>query len=259
MNRSMLTSAALLASASIAGSASAVFDPGMYSVNQNLASFTNLIATLDIASTSYNFPFDNMQYTTSGYVREVGGNPIDTTGLVTNVYQVTQQTMVGGSFTLNVGDMIWAYTIDLVSASANTVASLSEFQVGGLSFLGTDVMDGSLVLGRGFLTPGAGVDTPIGNAGDFEDLGMFGSSLDWQWSDSVSEQLGNEETITLLMFTSAALIGEGVANFIAPPIQAEGVDPVANGAPVLIPIAIPAPGAAGMLMGLGMLAARRRR
>jgi len=239
-----------------AGSASAVFDPTMYSVG-DISSFTNLVATLDVADTAYNFPFDNGQFTTSGYVREVGGNVIDSTGLVTNVYQVTQQTDLGG-LTLNAGDMVWSYTIDLVSASTNTVSSLSEFQVGGLSFLGTDVMDGSLVLGRGFVTPASGVDTPIGNAGDFEDLGGFGSSLDWQWSDDVSMQLGNEETITLLMFTSAALIGEGLANFIAPPIQASGVDPIANGAPVLIPTAIPAPGAVGVL-GMGALCVIRRR
>ena len=246
------------AMSALAGSASAVFDPAMYSV-ADIASFTNLVATLDIASTSYSFPFDNGQYTTSGYVREVGGQVIDSTGLVTNVYEVTQQTNIGGGLTLNAGDMIWAYTIDLVSASTNTVTSLSEFQVGGLSFLGTDVMDGSLVLGRGFLTPGAGVDTPIGNPGDFEDLGMFGSSLDWQWSDDVAMQLGNDQTITLLMFTSASLIGEGLANFIAPPIQANGVDPIANGAPVLIPIAIPAPGAAGVLLGFSLFSSRRRR
>lgn len=257
MKRQLLATTAILGSASLAGSASAVFDPAMYSV-ADIGSFTNLVATLDIASTSYSFPFDNGQYTTSGYVREVGGQVIDSTGLVTNVYEVTQQTNIGG-LTLNAGDMIWAYTIDLVSASTNTVTSLSEFQVGGLSFLGTDVMDGSLVLGRGFLTPGAGVDTPIGNPGDFEDLGMFGSSLDWQWSDDVAMQLGNDETITLLMFTSAALIGEGLANFIAPPIQANGVDPIANGAPVLIPIAIPAPGAAGVLLGFGLFSSRRRR
>ena len=251
--------APMIGSFALAGSASAVFDTTMYSVSENLATFTNLVGTLDIASTAYNFPFDNMQYSTSGYVREVGGNPIDTTGLVTNVYQVTSQTTVGGGFQLNAGDMIWAYTIDLVSASANTVASLAEFQVGGFSFLGTDVMDGSLINGYGFLTPGAGVDTPLGNPGDFEDLGGLGSSVDWQWSNDVAFQLGNDETITLLMFTSAALIGEGVANFIAPPIQAAGVDPVANGAPVLIPIAIPAPGAAGLLVGMGLMAARRRR
>lgn len=258
MNRSTFASAAALASATFAGSVLAAFDPGMYAVNQNLATFTNLVATLDIASTAYNFPFDNTQYTTSGYVREVGGNPIDTTGLVTNVYQVTTQTDIGG-FTLNVGDMIWAYTIDLVSASSNTVTSLAEFQVGGFSFLGTDIMDGSLVLGRGYLTPDGGVNTPLGNPGDFEDLGALGSSLDWQWSNDVALQLGNDETITLLMFTSAALIGEGHANFIAPPIQADGVDPIANGAPVLIPIAIPAPGAAGVFVGLGLFASRRRR
>ena len=258
MKRPLIASTVLIASAGLAGSASAVFNPAMNAVAQPLSSFTNLVATLDIASTAYDFPFDNTQFTNSGYIRSVGGTEIDRTGLVTNVYQVTQQTNVGGGLTLDAGDMVWAYTIDLVSASTNTVSSMSEFQVGGFTFLPDgDVMDGSLVLGRGFVD--TSVNTPIGNPGDFEDLGSLGSSLDWQWGADVASQLANDDTITLLMFTSAANIGDGFANFIAPPIQADGVSPVANGAPILIPTTIPAPGAMGLLLGFGLAGATRRR
>lgn len=264
MNHKLITSAAGLAMVSIAVSASAAFDSTMYSVGADLSSFSNLISSLNITDTLYDFPFDATQFTTSGYVREVNGNPIDTTGLVTNVFQVNQQTMFtqgASSITLNAGDMVWAYTIDLVSASSNTVSSMNEFQVGGFTFLPDgDVMDGSVVLGRGFLTPDAGVSGPLGgNSGDLSDLGDLGASLDWQWSDLVANQLGNDQTITLLMFTSAANIGNGFANLLAPPIQADGVDPAAIGAPVLIPTAIPAPGSSVMFLGLGLFARRRRR
>lgn len=258
MNLNRTASAALLAASTVAGTAAAAFDPTMHSVTGNLSSFSTLIMSLDIATTSYNFPFDTNQFNTSGFVREINGQPVENTGLVTNVYQVNQQTSIGG-LTLGVGDMVFAYTIDLVSASTNTVTSLSEFQVGGLSFLGSDVMDGSLILGRGFLMPGAGVDTPLGNPGDFSDLGAAGSSLDWQWGPTVAEQLGNSESITLLMFTSAANIGNGLANFIAPPIQAPGVSPVATGAPVLIPVLIPAPGVTGLFVAFGAMHLGRRR
>ena len=247
----------------VAGSSSgALTDATMYSV-PGLAPFTNLVATLDMAATPFG---TGAVFQSSGHVRTIGGTVVDRTGLVTNVYEVTQQTTLApGGLSLGAGDMIFSYTIDLVSASASTVDTLGEFQVGGFTFIpGLDAMDGSSILGRGFLTPAlsvTGLSTPLGgNAGDLEDLASLGSSLDWQWSNDPTQQLDNSQSITLLMFTSRASIGVGEANLISPPIQQLGVNPVLNGAPVLIPTAIiPAPGGGAAFLLVGLVASIRRR
>ncbi len=253
----------------VSGSVHAAFDPAMYSVGSSLTSFSSLNQSLDIASTPYNFPFQAGTFVRSGYVSTLGTVELSRTQLVTDVYTVTQASTFSqgaSSITLNPGDMIWAYTITLVDASTQTVKSLSQFQVGGGAFApGTDVMDGSVIKGRGVATPGVGVSSPLGgNAGDLEDLSGFGipfASLDWSWDIATANQLLNSQTITMLMFTGAANIGNGFANMIGNPAQqGTGSDPVANGAPVLIPIAIPSPGAAGVLFGgFALLAGKRRR
>ncbi|RMH27955.1 MAG: hypothetical protein D6693_04280 [Planctomycetota bacterium] len=258
MARNTLTRAAVLGAAIVATPALAAFDPGMHQV-ADLAPFTNLVATLDMNAT----PFAaGAAFTQSGFVRSAGGAILDATTLTTRVYRVTQATSVGqGGPALAEGDLVFAYSLRLVSQSAATVQSLLTFEVGGLSFIpGSDVMDASIVRGRGLLTPGPGVVAPgAGDPGDLEDLGAFGASHDWRWSLDPAQQLDNGQAVTLLMFTGPAAIGAGYANLIAPPTQ-PGVNPVLNGAPVLIPTAVvPAPGAVGVLGLAGLAALRRRR
>jgi len=253
----------IVAAGSVCTVANAAFDSAMYNVSQSLASFSTQIAELDLATTGYNFPFGG-SFTNSGYVDEgPGGIELDRTELVARVYRVTTATtfMMGGdSITLDVGDNVYAYTVRLVQESLNTVHTMSEFQVGGFNFLGTDMMDASLVNGRGFLTPASGVGTPMGGlASDLEDLPGLGASHDWRWPNTAMDQLDNSEEITLLMFTDPSLVGMGVANFLAPPGQPAGVDPSASLAPTLIPI-IPGPGPAALgMLALGVVGARRRR
>ena len=259
MRATRLTRASAAAVAiAMVSAASAGFDASMYEIS-GLAPFTNLVASQDMAST----PFaTSSAFTGSGFVRMAGGQILDTTTLVTNVYRVTgATTLAPGGPTLGAGDMIFAYTVRLVSSSATTVQSLMKFQVGGLSFIpGSDVMDGAAVLGRGFLTAGVGVDAPNGgSATDLESVGVFGASHEWQWGNDPASHLGNGEAITLLLFTGRASVGVGFANLIAPLTQ-PGVNPALNGAPVLIPTAvIPAPGAVGLLGLAGAMALRRRR
>lgn len=233
----------------------AVFNPGMFS-SAPPATYGTQIASLDVATTSYDFPF-GAGFTTSGYVDNFGSVELDRTQLVSTVYRVNAPTNVGG-VSLSTNDLVFAYTIRLVEASTNTVTTMKEFQVGLLNFGVGDRMDGSSVKGRGFVA--TGVPTPVGgNAGDLESIGSFGASHDWEWGVTGPEQLQNSQTITLLMFTEPRPIVQGLGNFAAPPGQQAGVDPLASGAPVLIP-AVPAPGAGALwAVSAGLLAARRRR
>ncbi|MEC9372549.1 MAG: hypothetical protein VYC34_01845 [Planctomycetota bacterium] len=239
-----------------------IFDPAMYG-SPDPSTYGTLIASLDIDDTAYDFPFA-ASFSSSGFVNVFNGFELDRTDLVSNVYRVTSQTTVmsgGDMLTLNPGDNVYAYTIRLVEASTNTVSTMSEFQVGALDFSGATIgMDETLIRGRGFVTPGSGVQTPLGgNAGDLSAIGNFGSSLDWEWSTDASGQLMNDETITLLMFTTASMPIEGLANFSGPPGQQSVGDPNANGAPALVPT-IPGPGAITLLGAAGLcLGSRRRR
>lgn len=249
------TMAAAAAAIGAGAPALAAFNGTMQQMSQATLDSYTLLQSLNIADTAFQFT-PGGSFTTSGYVNEIAGNVFDQTELTSRVYRVTSQTNLANGLTLNVGDNVFAYTIRLVEDSANTVNSLREFQVGLLDFFGGTVMDGSVVTGYGHVT--TSVSTPVANANDFEDLGAFGASLDWQWGPADVDQLDNNEAITLLMFTMPTLIGEGIGNFAAPPGQPTGVDPLATGAPVLIPI-VPAPGGALALGALGIACAARRR
>lgn len=244
-----------------AAASAGVFDPAMYN-SADPSGYGTLLAELNIADTSYDFPFQ-AGFSSSGYVNEFNGVEFDRTELVSRVYRVDTQTtfsMNGDSLTLNPGDQVFSYSITLVEQSSNTISSLAEFQVGRLDFGGNGAlgMDESVIIGRGFVD--TIVNTPVGgDASDLSAVGDLGSSLDFQWPTDSSEQLMNDESITLLMFTRATQIGDGFANFSAPPGQQSLGDPNANGAPALIPI-IPAPGAGALAaLAVGFASVRRRR
>ncbi|TVQ32540.1 MAG: hypothetical protein EA376_05415 [Phycisphaeraceae bacterium] len=244
-----------------AGQAQSAFDPAIYTT-PDPAGFGTQIAELDLADTSYSFT-PSGSFTSSGYVNEFNGLIFDSTELVSRVYRVdTETTFSQGaeSITLQPNQLVFSYTIRLVEESPNTVFSMREFQVGLLNFVGGDIMDGSAILGRGVVTPDAGVAAPVGgNPLSFEDLGMFGSSLDFEWpTGDLSAQLGNEQSITLLMFSRARPIGEGLGTFIAPAGQQTGVDPIAGNMPTLIPL-VPGPGAAALFGLAGLIGLRRTR
>lgn len=186
----------------------------------------------------------------------------DTTNVTSNVYNVSSAMNLnqgGDVLTLNPGDKVYAYTITLVESSATTVQTLEEFQVGLASFIGGAFMDGDLVKGRGFVD--TGVNGPAGgDPSDFENFGApFGSSLDWQWPGLEAQQLGNEQTITLLMFTENSVPFEGIGDLRAPTGQISGGGHISNLVPVLIPTTVPTPGAATFGVIAGVLCARRSR
>jgi hypothetical protein len=243
------------------------------------ATFGSLVQSLDIASTSWNFPFDTgTGKTNSGFKAEIldpgTGAPITldptavpaTTRLVTNVFRVdTPTTLTQGSdsISLTPGDLVFSYSIQLTGGNANTVDSLREFTVTAFADAlgGEGVFDSTILKGRGFSLDGlaspAG-NTPAAEQGDLTESPFF-SSLDWSWGIEQSGQLQNGSEIQLLMFSRPAQIVGGTANFIGVPGQAiTGTDPLAVGAPVLIPL-IPAPGSAALLALAGLAASRRRR
>lgn len=213
------------------------------------------IASLDVNSeTGYTWA--------SGYeVQFPNGLGQDITELTTRVYNVSSGMVLNqgpDSLTLNPGDKVYAYTITLVEDSATTVDTIAEFQVGLLSFIGGPIMDGALVKGRGFVN--TGVNGPAGGDGsDFEDLGGFGSSLDWKWPALEANQVQNEQTITLLMFTSNSVPIEGIGDIRAPTGQISGAGNISNLIPVLVPTTVPTPGAAAIGVIAGVLCTRRNR
>jgi len=253
----------ILAAASAAGIASAasaaIFDPAMYP-SADPAGFGNLLAELDLADTSYDFPFDSGLFDGSGFISETNGFEFDRTDLVSRVFEVTSSqslTMGGDSLDLNVGDLVFSYEIRLVGDFTDTIKSLAEFQVG--EFGGPEPMDADSIKGRGFVN--SGVNGPLGgNPGDLTTFpGVIeGGSHDWQWDNDPANQLQNDETITLLLFTEPTLIGEGTAALKAAGGGPTDQDPNAGGAPVLIPV-IPAPGGAIAFAMAGLIGARRRR
>jgi hypothetical protein len=184
----------------------------------------------------------------------------DITSLTSEVFNVSSPLVLNqglDSLTLNPGDKVYAYTITLVEASATTVDTVAEFQVGLLSFIGGPIMDGSLVKGRGFVS--TGVNGPAGADGsDFEDLGIFGSSLDWKWPSLEANQLQNQQSITLLMFTSSSVPILGIGDLRAPTGQISGSGNISNLIPVLVPT-IPTPGGAALGLIAGVLCTRRTR
>ncbi|GEM_PF-6681927 len=262
----------------LAATSASAYVNTMFQAN-NPASYGTLIQSLDIASTSWDFPFDTgTGKTNSGFKAEVldpAGNPIvldpgvtpNTTSLVSEVFRVDTTTVISdpaGDITLDPGDLVFSYRLRLVGANNNTVQTLTEF---GVTALGPnlggnpDIFDAALLKGRGFSTDGLGAPAASGPLAVGNDLtvapGLF-SSLDWRWSVDESQRLQNGEEVRLLMFSEPAQIGDGFAKFLGAPGQAvAGTDATAQGAPVLVPI-IPSPGAA-VLLGLAGLAAVGRR
>ncbi len=245
-----------------AAAAQAAFNPAMHP-GSSPASYGTLLQSLDI-SPSYDFQAPaniSAGFSSSGFYEDFSG---DKTEIVSRVYRVdtTQIFDPGGVDQLIVpaGSLAFSYTIDLVTASTNTVKTVSEFQVGLLNFDpfdGVEGMDASAVIGRGF-NAGGGIDGPLGgDAGDLGVVGTFGSSHDWRWAIEAASQLENDQTIELIMFTLPRLIREGVGSIKAPPGQNAGADNAVSNFPVLIP-AIPAPGA-GITLAFGALAMGRRR
>ncbi len=280
----MLFAAAGLITA--AGSAHA-FVPTYYQLASDPgALFGSPIQSLDIASTSWDFPLDGATKKDSGFKAEIldpngfplipdpGVNP-NTTSLRSDVYRVSSPTTVGGGFDLLAGDLVFAYRLRLTGNNANTVETLQEFSVGGIepgSIFDVNgdaggFFDQTIVTGRGFsvaglANPTAGFPEDTGNNFDVTTIPGFGSfsqvDFDWGQGDQAS-QLQNAEEITLLLFARNAIVTNGFGKFVGVSGQAGATtDTVANNAPILIPT-FPSPGAASLLLGAGLVAARRRR
>lgn len=240
------------------------------------ASYGTLVQSLDIASTSWDFPVD-APFTNSGYKAEIlsGGTPIapdfsvnpNTTSLLSEVFRVNTPTTItdaSGNLNLVPGDLVFSYTIQLTGNNANTIAGLAEFGVTSLGQLagGPGIFDATILKGRGLSIDTLANPTanfPIEQPGDLTVNAPIVSSLDWQWDFVAGNRLQNAEEIKLLIFTRPALIREGFGKFVgAPGEPVKGTDFNANGAPVLVPV-IPAPASAAILAGAGVLALRRRR
>jgi hypothetical protein len=260
----------------------------MYSTGFDPSVFGAPIASLDITSTAWDFPLDANEVLQgkkdSGFKAEIlngSGVPIaldpfaipNKTSLRTDVYTVTAPTVVpdgSGNLNLQPGDLVFAYRLRLVANNTNTVETLQEFGVQGFGgdLGGFGAFNSSIVIGRGFSISGLAVpsaDFPASDAADFEE-GDFGgpgleySSLEWNWlfSDQAA-QMPNGKEITLLVFARGATFAEGFAKFSGVSGQAgSGTSTVANNAPVLIPV-VPTPGASALVLGAGLMVARRRR
>jgi len=264
-----MATGAAAAAVLLAGEARSAFDSTMYDVGLDLNTFSTLQATQTIDDTGYQFNVPG-GFASSGHTITVGPTVVDKTEVTSRVYRVNSQQMImqgPNSLTLEAGDRIFAYTIDLVDASSSTVRRLKEFQLFGFdeSLIGGgppgsdfDNMDPNLLKGRGFLTPAGGVQTPLsGGAGDLFDFGG-GSNVDYDWPDGETNQLANSESITLLLFAKPSIIGNGWADLISPPLQDASIFPEADFVPVLIPL-VPGPGVLATLALGGLAAARRRR
>lgn len=222
--------------------------------------FATNIASLNAQTAGFNYQPN------SGFAWEFFGATQDRTDVITDVFRFDSAHTFnpgGGAqeFTANAGDLVFAYRITLVEANALTVSSLAEAQVTGapLFGFGLDAMDASLINAQGFVVPGHGRVPVVGN---ISDAGAFGSSLDFEWGGGFADNLLNDQTIVMLMFTDPAGIGQGVVNLIAPPGQISGVNTIVQGndaPPVLIPI-VPGPGSLGIAsIGVWVIASRRRR
>lgn len=262
MNRSTIRVAVLAAALVVtAGSASAQFDPTMYNVGTDPSAWSgaSLIASLDAQVAGFNFN------PTSGFVAEAAGFVFDRTDVRTDVYALSQSTVItqgSSSITLNAGDLVFAYRVRLVGDFPGLVVNtMNEAQVVGAPDFGfgQNIMALSLLNGQGFVSTSHGNNPATGNAdGDDE----FGSSVDWEWPDLDTSHLDNNDFITMLLFTDPASVGQGVLNMSAPPGQAGGLTGFVQGEeapPVLIPI-VPTPGAVLLgTIGLGFAVANRRR
>ncbi len=189
----------------------------------------------------------------------------DRTDVITDVYRVTASHTFnpgGGAqeITVSPGELVFAYRLTLVESNANTITSLREAQVIGapLFGFGEDEMDASFLRAQGFVSTLHGRNPVSGN---ISDAAPFGSSLDFDWGGGIAQNLLNDQTIVMLMFTDPAAIGRGVLNLSAPAGQLGGLTGQANGIeapPILIPI-IPSPGTLALCaLGIGIGASRRR-
>jgi len=245
-------------------SALAAFNPGIHGITSDPSTwaFANNIASLNAQTAGFNYQ------PVSGFAWEFFGSTQDRTDVITDVFRFNSAHTFnpgGGAqeFTASAGDLVFAYRITLVEANALTVTSLTEAQITGapLFGFGVDAMDASLINAQGVVIPSHGRSPVLGN---ISDAGTFGSSLDFEWGGGLAQNLLNNQTIVMLMFTNPAGIGRGVVNLIAPPGQIGGLNTIVQGndaPPVLIPTTIvPGPGAMGIaVIGLGMIASRRRR
>ena len=289
----MIRSSMLLTSAGTVlalTSAASAFVDTMYAAPTDPSTYGSLVASLDIASTSWDFPFNNgAGKLDSGYKAEIldgSGNPLvldfgvspNKTTLVTDVYRVTSATTIpDGSGNLNLipGDLVFAYRIGLVGNNANTIDTLYEFSVGGIeagSFWDANgdaggYFDSSIVLGRGYTVDGLGAATgqfPLTGPGDFSSSSPGGlgylSQLDFDWEfGNQAAQMDNAQQITILMFARGAQISNGFGKFVGTAGQAAPTtDQNANNAPILIPV-VPSPGAFGLLAIVGLASGSRRR
>lgn len=273
--------------ATAAAASHAAFETFSYESAADPASYGSLVSSLDVASTSYDFPIDTspvLGFTNSGFKAEIldpgtglpvapdfAANP-NTAQVRTDVYEVTSPTVVsdgGDDLTLDPGDLVFAYRIqhvgDAGDNNTNVVDTVVEFGItSGLFAGGSNEFDSSIVKGRGFSVAGLSnlpSGLPIPQAGDFDILPGFFSSLDWRWDEGVAaSQLQNAEEITLLVYTKPALIENGEGKLVGVTGQASSnTDPNANNIPVLVP-AVPSPGAVGLAaLGLAIAAPRRRR
>ncbi|GAB4548827.1 MAG: hypothetical protein Tsb0013_09640 [Phycisphaerales bacterium] len=247
----------------------------MYSVGFEPSTIGTQIASLDSSAYDYNDPANlDAGRLDSGFTADVldgGGNPIfetDRTTLITNVYRVdtpTTLTDTDGNLNLEAGDLIFAYTIDLVGASANAVDTLSNFNIFASTIsepFNSDIFDGSIIKGRGFTTAGLTNGTgavPVEQAFDFGTVGTFLSTLDWAFPAAQASQMQNSESITFLMFSRPASVEVGLSGFSGEPGQAPATtDSTANGVPILVPI-VPAPGAFALAGVAGLTLITRRR
>lgn len=263
MTRSRTFSIIVIALVSASGSpALAGFSPAIRGINSDPSTwgFATNIASLNAQTSGFNYQPN------SGFAWEFFGVTQDRTDVITDVFRFDSPHTFnpgGGAqeFTANTGDLVFAYRITLVEANALTVTSLAEAQINGapLFGFGQDAMDASRINAQGFVVPAHGRVPVLGN---ISDAGEFGSSLDFEWGGGFADNLLNDQTIVMLMFTDPAGIGQGVVNLIAPPGQIGGVNTIVQGndaPPVLIPI-VPGPGSLGIAsLGMWMIAGRRRR
>lgn len=270
------TTALMTAATALIGVSSAhAYVNTMYSVGFEPSTIGTQIAMLDSSGYDYNNPANlDPGRLDSGFTADVlngSGVPIlttDTTSLITRVFRVdtpTTLTDTAGDLNLEVGDLVFAYTIDLVGMSPNAIETLSNFNIFASSLLepmNSDIFTADNVKGRGFSTAGLGNGTsavPVSAPFDFESFPGLFSALDWAFPATQADQMMNGESITFLMFTKPSNIEVGLSGFSGEPGQAPlTTDSTANGVPVLVPI-VPAPGAIVLAGIAGFIGTRRRR
>ncbi|MEM1424755.1 MAG: hypothetical protein AAGH64_12235, partial [Planctomycetota bacterium] len=204
--------------------------------------------------------------------------------LVTRVYRVDTPTVLtdaSGDLTLDAGDLVFEYTLDLVDGmgSDNVLSTFQEFDVSAAvpnaffpDAINSALFDETIVKGRGFSVTGLGNGTAQIPDADNNDAEFnqalppllpdpFLSSLAWQFDGGQLEEMTDGTSIRFLMFTKPATIEEGRSSLTANPGQVTGdTQTIANGVPVLVPV-VPAPGAGllALVAGATGVSGRRRK